>query len=433
VNLKVPQNYGLSAPQFVTVTSNSGLAFETATSSDAQWLQVDLPSGKTPATLQIRANTSGLAQGTYNGTVTVKSGSLTSTDIAVVLTIGPPASVGLQPASLSFRYTIGDPLPATQTSRVTSLSSTPQTFQAGAGTFNGGLWLNVLPDRTTTPAVVTVGVSPAGLPAGVYYGQANIQPSGSDAAPQPIQVTLTVTAPPPPVIQSINSSASYSALAIVPGQFVTIFGTGLGPKTLTQPDPGSAPRSLANTVVTFDGVAAPVLYTSATQVGVQVPYTVVAGQQSTVLVAYNGLLSAPAKITVLPAYPSLFTADSSGKGQLAAVNINPTGYNSAANPVARGAVISLYGTGEGKTSPPVTEGTITPSAEPFPRPTLPVSVTIGNQVAEILYAGEAPGSLVGLFQLNVRVPANAPTGNAVPVLVFVNNLPSQAAATIAIK
>jgi uncharacterized protein (TIGR03437 family) len=375
-----------------------------------------------------------LPQGTYNGTVTVKSGSLTSTDIGVVLTVGPPASVGLQPASLSFTHTIGNPSPATQTSRITSLSAaTPQTFASPVSTFDGGNWLTATPDKTTTPAVMTVGVAPASLSAGVYHGSVDVQPSGTDAAPQPIQVTLTVTAPPPPVIQSINSSASYSALAIVPGQFVTIFGSGLGPKTLTQPNPGSAPRSLANTVVTFDGVAAPVLYTSATQIGVQVPYTVVAGQQATVLVSYNGLLSAPAKITVLPAYPALFTADSSGKGQLAAVNINPTGYNSAANPVARGAIISLYGTGEGKTSPPVTEGTIAPSAEPFARPTLPVSVTIGNQVAEILYAGEAPGSLVGLFQVNVRVPANAPTGNAVPVLVFVNSLPSQAAATIAIK
>ncbi|MCU1326524.1 MAG: hypothetical protein JWN34_1894 [Bryobacterales bacterium] len=433
VNISMPENFGISAPQFVRVTSASNLGFQTSVAAQSPWLQVDVPDGTTPATIQIRANNSGLAQGTYAGTVTVRSGSLTSTDIGVVLTVGPPAPIGIQPASLSFNYLVGDPSPAVQTSRINSISANSQIFTSAVTTVGNGTWLTGTPDKTTTPAVMTVRVTPVGLQPGVYNGVVDVLPSLPNAAPQPIQVTLTVQAPPPPVIVSVNSSASYGGSAISPGQFVTIFGSGLGPKALVVPGPGPAPRGLGQTVVTFDGVAAPILYTSATQVGVQVPYTVTAGQQASIIVGYNGLISSVSKINVLAANPSLFTADSSGRGQLVAVNINPTGYNSASNPVARGAIISLYGTGEGKTNPPVTEGTITPAVEPLPRTTLPVSVTIGGQLAEVLYAGEAPGSLSGLLQLNVRVPDNAPTGSAVPVLVFVNSIPSQSPATIAIK
>lgn len=36
-------------------------------------------------------------------------------------------------------------------------------------------------------------------------------------------------------------------------------------------------------------------------------------------------------------------------------------------------------------------------------------MTIGGQTAEVLFSGLAPGK-VGLYQLNVRVPKNAPAG-----------------------
>jgi uncharacterized protein (TIGR03437 family) len=48
-------------------------------------------------------------------------------------------------------------------------------------------------------------------------------------------------------------------------------------------------------------------------------------------------------------------------------------------------------------------------------------VTIGGQPAEVLYAGAAPGLVSGVMQLNVRVPPNAATGGAVPVVIQVGN------------
>lgn len=434
VSLSVPQNYGLSAPQFVQISAAGGgaLPFQTYTVSDLNWLQVDIPTGTTPAVVQVRANTSGLAQGSYLGTLTVRSGSIASTDIGVALTVGPPASIGLQPASLSFAYTIGDPAPATQTSRVASLSANPQAFTFTTRTADGANWLLASGSQATTPAVITVQVSPANLAPGTYQGAVNLTPGVTNASPQPIQVTLTVKAPPPPTVQSITNSASYGTVSVAPGEFVTLFGSNIGPKTLAVSPAGVLPRTLGGTTVSFDTIPAPILYASSAQTSVQVPYGVTPGQPTSVVVNYNNLNSTPKVVPVTASYPGLFTSDSSGKGQAAALNADFS-LNNAANPVARGGVLVLYGTGEGQVTPSVADGSIIPVVAPIPKTQLPVLVTIGGQLAEVLYFGETPGVIAGLMQLNVRVPAAAPTGGAVPVLIFVNGVPSQANVTVAIQ
>jgi uncharacterized protein (TIGR03437 family) len=49
----------------------------------------------------------------------------------------------------------------------------------------------------------------------------------------------------------------------------------------------------------------------------------------------------------------------------------------------------------------------------------PPRVTIGGRGAEVLYAGAAPGLSVGVTQLNVLIPADAPVGDAVEVAIAV--------------
>ena len=46
------------------------------------------------------------------------------------------------------------------------------------------------------------------------------------------------------------------------------------------------------------------------------------------------------------------------------------------------------------------------------RRTLPVTVTIGGlpvPASDVTYAGEAPGAIAGLLQVNARIPAGLPT------------------------
>jgi len=60
-----------------------------------------------------------------------------------------------------------------------------------------------------------------------------------------------------------------------------------------------------------------------------------------------------------------------------------------------------------------------------------VTVTIGGVPAYVSFAGLAPG-WVGLYQVNVQVPANAPVGDAVAVALSVGGVASNQV-TIAVQ
>jgi uncharacterized protein (TIGR03437 family) len=75
----------------------------------------------------------------------------------------------------------------------------------------------------------------------------------------------------------------------------------------------------------------------------------------------------------------------------------------------------------GATSPAVPSGAGAPAAEPLARIATPVSVhfgarTIFSDGIPVVpdYAGLAP-TLVGVYQLNVRIPDDAPRGDRVPL------------------
>jgi uncharacterized protein (TIGR03437 family) len=51
----------------------------------------------------------------------------------------------------------------------------------------------------------------------------------------------------------------------------------------------------------------------------------------------------------------------------------------------------------------------------------------------VTYAGAVPGLALGVEQINVLVPQNAPVGNAVPVVITANGVSSQSNVTVAIQ
>jgi uncharacterized protein (TIGR03437 family) len=92
--------------------------------------------------------------------------------------------------------------------------------------------------------------------------------------------------------------------------------------------------------------------------------------------------------------------------------------------------VLLYGTGEGQTNPPGVNGRL--ALLTFPRPVLPVGVTIGGITADVLYAGAAPEFVAGFFQMNVKVPEDAPSAN-LDVIVNVGNARSQSGLTVSVR
>jgi uncharacterized protein (TIGR03437 family) len=232
---------------------------------------------------------------------------------------------------------------------------------------------------------------------------------------------------------SVTNGASNLAGSISPGEIVVLYGSGLGPAQIVKGTPGSDglyPKELAGTAVSFNGITAPMIYTLGTQVAAIVPYGIT-DTTAQVMVTYQGQTAGAISVQVASSAPGIFSLDSTGTGQAAAINQDGFTINTAATPARTGDVISLYATGEGQTMPLGVDGK--PAALPLPRPNLPVAVSIGGQTVTPIYAGGAPGEVAGLMQMNVQIPGGILTGNAVPVVLQVGNIFSQPGVTIAVR
>jgi len=237
----------------------------------------------------------------------------------------------------------------------------------------------------------------------------------------------------PPQITAVSNGASFLGDAVSPGEVLAVFGANLGPTQLAnlQTDGSShVTTSLSNIQIFFDGVSAPLLYTSASQLGAIVPFGT-AGPTTQVVVSSQGQSSLPMTIPVTPATPALFSLDGTGSGPGAILNQDGTP-NSTDNPANRGSVVVLYGTGAGQTSPAGDDGMISTDL-PLPTPILPVTVFIDGQPAEVLYSGAAPGMVQGILQINARVPSTASVGVVIQVMFKVGNYSSPNTVTLAVR
>ncbi len=193
-----------------------------------------------------------------------------------------------------------------------------------------------------------------------------------------------------PMVTVVNA-ASLAVGPIAPNEIITIYGSGFDP---------------ANTQVAFDGTAATVFYASATQLNVLAPATLGANALTAISVVSDGAQVGSGSLSTAAAAPGIFSV-SGGTGQAAALNQDGT-VNSASNPVAGGAIVVLYLTGDGGSA---------------------ISLTIGSYSADVLYAGPAPG-YPGLTQVNAVVPAELLAAGSQPVVVTAGGVESQSGVII---
>ncbi|MBL8290964.1 MAG: SBBP repeat-containing protein [Bryobacterales bacterium] len=234
------------------------------------------------------------------------------------------------------------------------------------------------------------------------------------------------------LLNGVVGAADYMRGGVSPGDVITIFGSDLGPAALVglRLEGGLVARELGGTRVLFDDVPAALVYSLAGQVSAVVPYSFGERQTTTLVVEYQGRRSNPVILPLRGSKMGLFTANSSGSGQAAALNADNS-VNGRTNAVARGSVIVLYGTGMGMLNPAPPIGGV--NGVPLARAVGTVTATIGGKTATVLYAGGAPGLIAGVVQVNLQVPADAPTGDAVAVEVLVDGFPSQLGVTIAVR
>ncbi len=165
------------------------------------------------------------------------------------------------------------------------------------------------------------------------------------------------------------------------------------------------PTQLDGVTVTVNGQNAFVDYISPTQVNALTPLDATNGPVKVVLTS-AGVASAPVTVTLGPVAPSFFLF--AGK-YVAATHVDysylgPASLGAGFTPAAPGETILLFANGFGNANPAIVPGASTQVG------TLPVNpaITIGGIAAKV-----SNSALIspGLYQFNVVVPANVPSGD----------------------
>ena len=183
---------------------------------------------------------------------------------------------------------------------------------------------------------------------------------------------------------AVVSAATFTS-GLAPGGIMAIFGTGL-----SAPGVPSGPA----TTVDMDGTNATVLFASAFQINAQVPPGIAPGVHTLRVRSVYG--AAQQSVGVSAVAPAIFLIGDSGMG---AVLNQDFSMNGPANPLPRGQVLVVYATGLGTV---VKQGQLSVT-------TTTVTALVNGQELPVQFAGLAPG-YIGLYQVNVPIPAATPPG-----------------------
>ncbi len=221
-------------------------------------------------------------------------------------------------------------------------------------------------------------------------------------------------------ITKVLNAASSQEGAVAPGEFVSIYGSQLGPaKGISS---ASLEKGLGGVKVTFGGIEAYLTYASGGQVNALVPYSVV--DKADAVVEFGGLKSAAFPLQVAESFPAIFTKQY-GAGPAWVANQDNT-FNSESNPAAKGSYVAFWATGQGLVDPAGQDGEAIASPKKL---RLSVKVSIGGVEVTPNFAGLI---FTGVMQVNLQIPDSTPSGN-VELLLTIGSATSRKGVTIAVK
>ncbi len=205
------------------------------------------------------------------------------------------------------------------------------------------------------------------------------------------------------------------------GQYITIYGAALSP-TLKVFSGNELPLSLARVSVSFDNpsqrvsAAGRLQFVSEGQINVQIPWECAGLATVEMKVSIGEFSSAVQTLRLRASNPAPFEYFEAGSNRryIAALD-GAFALISGTNPARRGQVAQLFVNGLGPVDLTPGNGQIS-SSNPLARTTTNPLVTIGGRPAQLLFSGLAPG-IVGLYQVNVVIPTDAPTGQEVELII----------------
>ncbi len=215
------------------------------------------------------------------------------------------------------------------------------------------------------------------------------------------------------------NAATNLAGPLAAGSLVSLYGSGLA-NTTAQATSLPLPATLGNASVFVNGFPAPLLFVSPNQINLQVPWELGLGDGTT---PFTVIIGGPAYLgtrTGAPVNGTISNTISAGVGVASPgvfAIVNADGSLTSSKPAGAGDVLVVYANGLGAVDNPVKTGQPAPGDKLSRTLTTP-TVTIGNVPAQVLFSGLAPG-FVGLYQINITVPAGVAAGSSTPLVVSI--------------
>jgi uncharacterized protein (TIGR03437 family) len=420
------------APQGVTVftSSSAPITFQAAanTETGSPWLSVMPLTGNisslSPAQLTVAVTPAGLAPGVYRGTINIAQGNLSVRGVNVTLIVaGLAASASEMQTAAAAAGCSTASLVATSTGLVNNFSTPaawPRAVQitlsnnCGGAVANGDVVASFSngdpPLRLNLNDPVTARYSATWAPQH-SQSQVTVTARATASGLQPATATLIGTVAPniAPVINKngiLHNLYPQVGAPLAPGTIVQIYGTGLAASTATT-NQVPLPTTVQGTSVVVGGVPAPLFYVSDTQINAQIPFELVPGHEYPMIVAAGNSYTVPEPIQLTPLAPGVArVADGSVIAQHGDYSLV-----SETSPARPGEYLVIYLAGMGLTDNQVSSGALSPS-NPLASVSVVPSVTLNGEPVNVAFAGLTPG-LVGLYQINFQVPADAPTDDLV--------------------
>jgi len=210
---------------------------------------------------------------------------------------------------------------------------------------------------------------------------------------------------------------------LAPDSVAAIYGTNLASTATYSSTPLT--NIMGGVCVTLNNSPLPLLLTSASQINVQIPPTLVAGKYPLLVRSIaNHTASSSQTVTVSKYAPAVMVDPATGAASIYHANGRAVTKD---NPATRDEKLTLYASGLG----PTTGGTVTAG---LPSPANPLAVTgkvsvyfgpKGYSQAPMIvdWSGLAPG-LIGVYLINITVPGVHLKGDQLPVMISVGAVSS---------
>jgi uncharacterized protein (TIGR03437 family) len=401
----------------VSFSTHSPLTSSPSTQDGGRWLSLAQDgSGSFKFTFPYKihvAPPAGMAQGTYSGSLIASGSSFPPDNQTIPLTM----RVTTQPIAQPFPDHVTERLAqgAAPLARQISLNNPGQgsiVFGAvSATTTDGGKWLTASANSGGWAAIT---LDPGTLAPGFYTGSVSIASNAvNGTVTVPVSFQVVAKGAPLANYMGVVDNAMYTS-PVARGDIVDVFGEQFwfgniafspGVPLATQITASGSTSS-----VLVNGRAAPLYFSKYDQIAFQVPLETAVGTAQ-VQVQRDGLSGNTISVQIVDRAPGIL------------VIVKQDGnVPDSAHPARVGDFLTIWAIGLGPTNPAVGTNVPAPGAEPLARLTATPTVEFGSTIfgtisATPSFAGLSPGS-VGLYQVNVAIPAGVLSGNVNLTLSF---------------